>query len=35
MGARDQALSAAFPVDLRLQCEMKKESHLFRALAVW
>lgn len=36
VGARDQeALSAAFPVELRLQKEMMKESHLSKVLGVW
>lgn len=36
VGAREQeALSAAFPVELRLQKEMTKESHLSKVLGVW
>lgn len=35
VGAREQALSAAFPVELRPQKEMTKESHLPKVLGVW
>lgn len=36
VGAREQeTLSAALPVELRLQNGMTKESHLSRALGVW